>query len=263
MRDGRLVSAIAFAGICVGIWFQSAAVAAEDIPSVGVSRTLQGVVLPGSELVVKPLREDSPFVLRITATFPHGTDSRYDFEFYGLEPGTYDLASYLVPRDGKARRLPEVLVAVRSLLPPGQVTPNGLEKGEVPDVGGYRSLLIVGGVVWALGLGLLLFWRRRRVAPGAEGTRVVTLAERLRPLVERALEGELPRERHAELERMLLAFWRERLDLVEMDAARAILQMKRHEEAGRLLRELERWLHRPGTAGEVDVTALLEPYAES
>jgi hypothetical protein len=262
MRGGRIVVAVACAWFVVGLGLRSVADAGEEIPTVGVNRTLESVILPGPELVVKPLKHDSKLVLRITATFVHGTDFRYDFEYYALESGSFDLASYLVSKDGTPTRLPEVIVEVRSLLEPGQVTPNTLVEGAVPDVGGYRNLLIVGSVVWVIVLGLLFFWRRRRAATGEEEAHVVTLAERLRPLVEKAIRGELPPARHAELERTLLAFWRDRLGLADTNAADAILEMKRHEEAGRLLRELERWLHRPGTAGEVDVTSLLQPYTE-
>ena len=247
----------------------AAVVRAEDaVLTVGVSRTMEDVILPGPELVAKPLSPDSSFVLRITATFAHGTDFRYSFEYYALEPGVYDLTSYLVPRDGSTPGgtrppLPEIPVEVRSLLAPGQVTPSTPGGRELPEVGGYRDLLLVAGVVWVAVLVLLFVWRRRRLLSQEQAAPVVTLAERLRPLVEKAMRGELPREEHAQLERTLLAFWRDRLGLVDMDAAEAIREMKRHEEAGQLLRELERWLHRPGHAGEVDVAALLRPYAES
>ena len=56
-------------------------------------------VLPGSELEVKPIGERTPIVLRIVRVFPHGTAFRYDLEYYGLEPGSFDLKDYLQRKD--------------------------------------------------------------------------------------------------------------------------------------------------------------------
>jgi hypothetical protein len=64
----------------------------------------------------------------------------------------------------------------------------------------------------------------------------------------------------ARLEMLLLTYWRQKLQLAELPPDKALRQMRKHEAAGKLLRELESWLHaRPGTQ-QVDVAALLEPY---
>lgn len=68
---------------------------------VGIAARLTNRVLPGSELEVAPNEDRSlPIVLRITAVYPHGDSFRYDFEYYGLEPGSYDLTDYLQRQDG-------------------------------------------------------------------------------------------------------------------------------------------------------------------
>ncbi len=64
----------------------------------------------------------------------------------------------------------------------------------------------------------------------------------------------------AELEMMLVAFWRKKLQLEDRDAAAVIPELRRHEEAGPLLSQLEVWLHRPATGDEVNVEELLNPY---
>ena len=245
--------------------YQAAPSGATDERSVpvGVAARIQQWKLPGSELEVVPRDDDSePIVLRITGVFPHGTDHRYDFEFYGLDPGRYDLTDRLRRVDGSSvEDLPALEVEITSSLPPGQVEPNRLAPSRSPRPGGYRVLLIVAGFAWVAGLLAILFVGRRRRREGAlEATRPVTLADRLRPLVEDAVAGRLPRERTAELERALLGYWRRRLGLEQTDAATAIRQLREHGEAGRLLEQLEIWLHRPGTSGSVDVAALLEPY---
>src|SRR5258707_14791126 len=76
---------------------------ADDRPAtlVGMRGHMDGVVLPGPELEVRPLEDSqAPFVLRITAVYAHGTAFRYDFVYYALEPRTYDLTQYLRPKDG-------------------------------------------------------------------------------------------------------------------------------------------------------------------
>src|SRR5262245_49219942 len=69
--------------------------------TVGMSGRMDQVVLPGSELEVKPLEDRrTPVVLRIANVYPHGTAKRYDFVYYGLEPGSYDLRNFLRRKDG-------------------------------------------------------------------------------------------------------------------------------------------------------------------
>ena len=236
--------------------------AEETAPSVGVAAKIDDLILPGTELEPVPLKPESPIVVRITAAFVHGDAFRYQLEYYGLEPGSYDLSDWLRRRDGSSmENLPAIPVHIRSSLPEGQVQPRTLTVKELPARGGYRTLLVIGGILWLLVLLLLLFWRRRRTQLTESAAAQVSLADRLRPLVESARRGELPREQHAELERTLLAFWRERLGYEDLDAAEAIGKMRQHEEAGALLRALEDWLHRPQPAEDVDVNALLEPYA--
>jgi hypothetical protein len=225
---------------------------------------IEQVVLPGPELEARrPEGSREPVVLRVVNAYPHGTAFRYDLEYYGLEPGTFNLADYLVRQDGTpASGLPELRVEVRPLLPPGQVEPHALEPVRPPWLGGYRAWMIVAGVVWVLGLGAILFaGRRRKKGAGAAG-RPLTLAERLRPMVEGAVAGRLSPAELADLERTLLAYWRRRLGLERRKPAEALAELRRHPEAGPLLEQLETWLHRPNAAGRVDVAALLKPYQD-
>ena len=111
--------------------------------NVGMTGRLEGVVLPGPELVAAP-RGDRPIVLRITATYPHGSDTRYDLEFYGLEGGTFDLRDYLQRADGAAFErddLPPLGVVIVDVLPPGLVRPHPLSQGDVPEMGGTPPFL--------------------------------------------------------------------------------------------------------------------------
>ena len=232
--------------------------------TLGVPARIDQLVLPGSELEVAPAGAQDPIVLRILATWPHGTAFRYDLEFWALEAGEHDLRAYLRRKDASdTADLPPIPVVVRSLLPPGRIRPHAPGAGEVPAFGGYRTLLVVAGVAWAAGLAWLLLAKRRRRPSQAHATpRPRTLAERLQPLVERAIQGKLSRAERAQLELGLVAHWRRRLDLDQRRPEEALALLRQHPQAGPLLNGLEGWLHRPAPAGEVDHAELLAPYRD-
>lgn len=231
--------------------------------TVGMPARLEQIVLPGSELVAKPIESQPAVVLRIVESWPHGSDFRYDIEYYGLEPGTWNLSDFLERKDGSATDgLPVVNVEIKTLLPPGQVEPGPLEADTVRGLGGYQIALILGGIVWGAGLVAILFAGRGKANTGeASGPVPTSLADRLRPVVQQAIAGNLSNARLAELELMLVAFWRKRLGIEQADAAEVIPRLRTHAEAGPLLRQLEVWLHQPRSSGrDVNVAGLLEPY---
>ncbi|MFP6765655.1 MAG: hypothetical protein VB858_18645, partial [Planctomycetaceae bacterium] len=130
-------------------------------------------------------------------------------------------------------------------------------------LGGYRMGMLIGAAVWGLGLFCILFsGRARRKHTGPVSSPPASLAARLRPLVEQAIAGELPAEKLAELEMMLVAFWRKRLNYDQSEAADVIPKLRNHTEAGPLLRQLEAWLHQPDSESAIDVPGLLAPYRD-
>src|SRR5947207_7634079 len=136
--------------------------------AVGASAKLEDVILPGSELEAKPIENRKvPVVLRVVRATRHGTAFRYDLEYYGLDPGTYNLCDYLRRADGTpAKDLPPLTVKVNALRPPGQVEPNKLAIDPGPRVGGYWLLVYGAAAVWVLGVVALVasffFPRRKR-----------------------------------------------------------------------------------------------------
>jgi hypothetical protein len=234
-----------------------------ETPTVGMPARWSDVVLPGTELEALTSSRTSPVALRIVATRPHGDAFRYDFEFWGLEPGIHDLRALLVRKDGSSKAdLPALEVTVRSTLDDdGMRLPHAPKPAALPELGGYETLLAAGGVVWVAGLSwMLLAGRRRRMAELAAQPKARSLAERLRPLVERAMRGELSREERAALELSLVALWRRRLGLDSARPAEVIAALRQHPEAGPLLVKLEEWLHRPQPRGAEDIPTLLAPY---
>ena len=254
------LSLLAMLGLFAG---GAAAATQSHESSVGMPARIVQQVLPGTELVPRPLGTDSEVVLRIIEVFPHGSDQRYTFEYYGLEPGDYDLRDWLVRKDGSSTEdLPAMPVTIHSVLPPGAVKPSRLPVGELPELGGYQWTLIGISVLWMFGLVVLIYWRRGQAiaARGVAARPPPTLAQRLRPLVEGAIAGKLSSQQRSTLEMSLLAYWRQRLQLDDLTAADVLARVKAHPDAGPLWLGLEDWLHRPNPPQDVDVAALLRPY---
>jgi hypothetical protein len=244
-------------------WAHAASALEKWSSTVGMPATIEQIVLPGSELEPVPIDDpDVPIVLRVAGVWQHGTAMRYDLVYYGLEPGTYDLREYLQRKDrSPLGELPEIKVKIIPVLPPGQIQPHELTAEGTPWLGGYRTAITVGFMLWAAGLVTLLMARRRQQRQlQATGRQRVSIADRLRPLVEGAMEGTVSQAELAELERTLIAYWQRRLGLEQERPARVITRLKEDREAGPLIRQLESWLHHPDDAGNVDVAALLAPY---
>lgn len=244
-------------------------VIAQEKPSsestVGVRAALKQIIIPGPEVEVVPIENTAaPLVIRITETYPGTEFRRYDLEYYGLEPGTYNVMDYLQRKDGSPLSgVPALYVKVGAVLPPGQILPHDLESTKMPEIGGYRRMRNFAIALWGVGLLAILFWRRPRPASetGKAAQPVVSFADQLRPLVEQARRGKLGDSDRARLERMLLGFWRRKLELQSIDPMDAMARLRQHPDAGPLIKKLEEWLHRPpGSTDEVDVASLLEPY---
>ena len=233
---------------------------------VGISGIIEQAVVAGPELEVIPQTDrKAPLVVRIVAAYPHGTAFRYDIEFYGLEPGTYDLMKYLRPKDGSAASESIPLnVTIVPALGPGPATPHPLTPGKLPWLGGYRETLLIGGILWFIVLMLLLFWRRGNPVNEQDIANLpaATLADQLRPIVQNAIAGKSSTRELAALEQMLLSFWRKKLGVERLSPRDAITALKSHPESAALLVELENWLHRPGERRSVDVAELLLPYQD-
>jgi hypothetical protein len=241
------------------------------MPTVGVEGRIE-LALPGTLLQGKPVTDKAPLLLRVASTqpAPRREDIWYDLRYMGLVPGAHDLKNYLVRADGSPTgELPSIPVAVLGLLPEDH-------KGELvrtsgarwPFFGGYRLVMgAVAGLWAALLVPLIVAGRKRRAKIVAPPPKRKTFADRLRPLIDQAARGTLSIEEKGKLERMLLWYWQQRLDLTADSPADAIAALRQHDEAGALLRALEEWLHRrPGTSAgraATDVNALLAPYRDA
>jgi len=222
--------------------------AAEPIQrSVGVRGVLEGVVAPAD---LRPRRTPAgrpPLVVRVVTAAPHGDACRYTLEFYGLEAGRYDVGDYLELADGtRPADLPALPVEITSPLPPFSApAPEGLATGQLPRRGGYANALIVGGVLWGLGL-LVLAWRafgRSRAEAAAEAA--ADVRDPLAELVAHANERSLNTTEQGQLERLLLTRWFLAAGLSEQPPEHALVALREHPVYGPRLATLEAWLHHP------------------
>ncbi len=246
-------------------------IAAEEASShvakgnVGMSIQMEQVVIRGSELEVLPLSDEKqPIVLRIEAVWPHGSDFRYDFSFYGLEPGTFDLKSQLRRIDGSSLDAVQSLpVLIESILPAGKAEPAALEHRSIPVPGGYKKWMTALGVLWIAGLiGIVWSMRKRRKSGDADADVIppLSLGEKLEPLVKAVAAGNISGNKKAELERLLLTFWSKRLDLKDLKSSERIQKLKEHPEAKTLICAVEKWLHSPESVDEAEIQSILNPY---
>lgn len=221
----------------------------------------------GPKLKAKAVDERAPLVVRIADAVADDEDStltHYDVRYIANRAGEFELGEYLLTaEDARPTDLEPMRVKVGEVLPADH--DGALEEMNAPGLprlGGYRLALIAVGVMW-LSPVVYVVVRRMARRPARVEAAVAggpTLADQLRPLIESALRGEAPAERLAALERLLMAHWRDRLELADCAPTEAIRRMKAHEQAGALLRQLENWLHEPPQRRKADVAAMLEPY---
>jgi hypothetical protein len=236
--------------------------ASESVSQVGMSQSLREHVIPGGEVEVRTVDESTAVIIRLADTRPHGDSYRYDIVWYGLDPGSYNLLDYLRRKDGSSLDdLPPVPIRVTSILPEGIVKPNQLETRGVPTFSSYHLMLWVGGILWlAAMIAVLRMGRRDDAGTEAQRKRKQSMAERLQPLVSNAMSGEMSSTERAELELLLVAYWRKKRGLEDLGAAESLRRLRDDKEAGPLLRQLEEWLHQPEPRKEVDLAVLLKPY---
>jgi hypothetical protein len=232
-----------------------------NTPTVGLEGRVE-VVLPGTQLEAKAVEHKAKLVLRVAETRARGDALWYDLRYIGMVPGNYDLRGFLLRIDGSdTNNLPPIPVTIAPLLPEKHdgrlIEPPGLV---LQRLGGYKALMLAAAVLWAV-LFIPLLWRKRKQdGQAAPPPHEPTLAERMRPLVERAAQGTLSQDGQAQLERMLLNHWRLRLGLGGLSMSEALAKLREDPNAGELLRALESWLHRPPGSVSVDINEVLKPY---
>ena len=272
-RDSGSDSLTAADATCLLGWGSAPSVRADESSSskplasvtVGIPKTINDLILPGSELIARPIEGDPAIIVQVVDTFRHGDSFRYTIRFSGLEPGEHDLADWLVRKDDSPTgQLPKIPIEIESLLPAGQVTPNALPDGWLPQMGGYKMVMIAAACLWGLVLLALVFGgRRKKIVAQRSEAQKRSLADLLQERLEAAFNNKVAPQQYAELERMLFSWWRKRLGYDSLAPEVALTKIKQNAQAGPLMIQLERWMHRPERDNQdVDLAKLLEPYRE-
>lgn len=252
--------------LSVLITFFGASLCAAEAPSqrVGLPLILSDQYLPGPELEPLPRRSREPsLVVRILETKPAQDGFRYTFEVQGLDAGTHNLGDYLREANSeKGASDHQVPVLITTALPPGLVQPTELAPQPVPRIGGYRALLWILGIVWLAGLCALIFSGKRTTPSTKDPTPLLSIADRLKPLLLRASQASLSTEEQAQIERLILSHWRERIaEVANHPPAEALRLLRSHPEAAPVLLQVERWLHAPNPQfTSAELNDLLAPY---
>jgi hypothetical protein len=231
-------------------------------PTVGIEAGISAR-FPRDDLAAVGAKEHAELLLRIVSVKPAGADYLYDLRYIGLLPGNYNLVDYLVLPEGmQTNSLPAVMVKVNPLLPPGhqgELVSQQLRSHTLP--GGYTLFFAGVWVVWALLLiPLILAFREKKQVSASVEVYQPTLADILRPLLERALEGKLDVSGKEHLERLMVGYWQKELNLDEANAYQILLKIKQHPEGRELIENLERWLHQPPERAKIDMESILRPY---
>ena len=223
---------------------------------------------PGETLEVAPIPEGSPVLVRIadvTLETPDNNLVKYDIRWLALLPGDHDLSIFFRYGENLPADLPPLIVNASSLL-------GSDHEGNLANIPGALSPVIdfPAWVLWAVVafwlllplaiLGILRWMRPPPPKPIVEVT--LTIADKLRPYVDQALTGDLDTEGKAAMERLLLAFWRDDLNLGSFRHAEALQAMRQHDVAGELIVTVEHWLHsgKETSTGNEQVEKLLQPY---
>jgi len=287
-RQTRAVQASAAAALAVSVlcfawavWPSPRPVISPPLPPSVGTENQASILIPRKDCFVAPQSPSTPLLLRIANITPaENGQFRYQLLFSGLERGTFNLTDYLVTPDGERLREPVETVTVRSLISP-PVTYSALEldapstKRPTP----YFGILIFVALAWsACGFFLFrntlyallrfLFKFRKKTSPASDPQQESapappTLADILRPLIEKAAQKTITTEEKSRLEQIIFLYWGEFLEIEYLDSVEQLRRILEHPTAGELLRTVEQWLYQPESLiTKEEITAALNPYMD-
>ncbi|MDB6152210.1 MAG: hypothetical protein JWL90_663 [Chthoniobacteraceae bacterium] len=222
------------------------------------------VTYSGPPVAVTPYKWGVAVNVRIARVTEQAGSRVYDVRYIANRAGTFDLKDYLASEDGRQLDgLPSFkFQGDPKLSKELDARIQETEKVHV-DVGGHYYATLAGlAVFWIVWLLLLLFYGRpKRPKPAPDAPSEPTLAELLRSLLLQLEAGTLDADGKASMEMLILRHWREELALGGIPMNAALDAIKNDGKTGSLLRQLQDWLHRPGsTVGREDIAAFMAPY---
>jgi hypothetical protein len=239
-------------------------------PCVG-AEAFYTLLLPRSDVAAAPQTDNAPLFVRIKSIQPaENQQFAYLVAYSGTEKGTFNLTDYLCKPNGERLREPITPVQVNSYISDSaEYAIRNLPVPRHPAPLPYTAGLLVSAAAW-LGTGLWLFLprgaRRKPVAaapPHPVNETAHTLADLLRPLVERAAKKTITPQEKARMEQILFQYWGALLQLDHRSSVEQLRRILEHKEAGALLRTVEAWLYQPDSKIEPEeINQILKPYMD-
>ena len=222
---------------------------------------LTDVYIKGKKIEPIPRNDhSSSLVIRILQTKSASEGYRYDLEVYGLDPGSHLLKDYLhYIHDQSPVTDLKTELKITTIHPLDSIpSPKEISHTPPEPLGGYRTLIIVAGVIWSLIFLSIIFYRKKQPTSKQEIIIEKTLQERLSPLVTASAKGELSSEEQAHLERLIMGHWKQKLP------NHSFTQLRQHPDSSPLILKLEQWLHSPNpTITQHEISDILAPFSES
>ncbi|MGB0991430.1 MAG: hypothetical protein ACPG32_03065 [Akkermansiaceae bacterium] len=234
--------------------------------SLGQPFELNDIYIKGGKVEAIPRKDrESSLVVRVLEVKSAEGGFRYDLEVYGLDPGEYMLRDFLRFKSTQ-KEVVELDAEVEIVsMHPLDVLPKPETIPHVPPekMGGYKTLLIAACVVWFVIL-LLIFFYRKPKPDEVEEKLPPTLHEKLTGLITAASQGDLGDRDRAQLERLIIGHWKQKLpELAEASPDKALAKLRVHDEASPLILKIEQWLHAPNpSVSQQEIQQLLEPYRQ-
>jgi hypothetical protein len=219
----------------------------------------------GPPIAVTPYKWGVAVNARIAkVTEQPGAARIYDVRYIVNREGTFDLKDYLTGQDGSALDgLPSFKFHGDAKLSK-HLDARIQETEEISvDVGGhYYATLAACGGFWIVWLLLLIFYGRAKASAAVLlGPPAPTVPEMLRAILAQLEAGTLDAAAKARMEMLLLRRWREEVATPDAPMSTVLEAIRRHEKTGRLLRELQHWLHHPASnVRREEIAAVLKPY---
>jgi hypothetical protein len=234
----------------------------------GLPETLEDLFIPGPKIEVIPrTNNESSLVIRILKIKPAAEGFRYDLEIYALDPGIHRISQFLrYATDRSPVQSLDATFEVTTTHPLDTLPkPSEPEPVEPEKLGGYKNLIIILGTFWVLIFFAIIFYRKKPIANLVVETPLPTLHEKLQVLFSAASLGELNDQEQANLERLILGHWKEKIpEITSLTPARALVELRSNPEASPLILKLEEWLHAPNKKlSREEFLSLLTPYTEN
>ena len=221
------------------------------------------VTYSGPPVAVTPYKWGVAVNVRIARVSGQASARIYDVRYIVNRAGTFDLKDYLTGENGSALDgLPSFKFTGDPKLSKAlDARIQETEEVRVEVGHHYYAVLAALGVFWIVWLLLLIFWGRAKPPVSAAAQPEPTLAEMLRAFLAQLEAGTLDAAAKAKMEMLLLRRWREELSLAGVPMNAAHDAIARSEKTGNPLRQLQDWLHRPGSQiRSEEIAAVITPY---